>query len=214
MLDKYKAVIFDLDGTLVDSMWVWKDIDVEFLEKRNFSMPDDLEKVIEGFSFTETAIYFKNRFKLSETIDEIKEEWVVMAEEFYSSKIRLKDGILDLLNLLKKNNIKMGIATSNSRELAEMTLKDNDILDYFDILITSCDVEKGKPSPDVYLKVSDSLDVDPLECLVFEDTHAGVIGAKRAGMDVYAVYDEYSKDFKEDIQSDADKYLITVNEIL
>ncbi|MEG0370602.1 MAG: HAD family phosphatase, partial [Hungatella sp.] len=75
MLEKKKAVIFDLDGTLVDSMWMWKDIDIEFLTAYGYSCPDDLQKEIEGMSFSETAVYFKNRFELPLALEEIKAIW-------------------------------------------------------------------------------------------------------------------------------------------
>lgn len=72
MFKNIKAVIFDMDGTLIDSLWVWKDVDVEFLKRRNIELPEDLQRAIEGLSFTETAIYFKERFNLSESIEEIR----------------------------------------------------------------------------------------------------------------------------------------------
>ncbi|EOD00449.1 HAD family hydrolase [Caldisalinibacter kiritimatiensis] len=207
MFNKLKAVIFDLDGTIVDSMWIWKQIDIDFLAKRNIDLPDDLQKAIEGMSFTETAIYFKNRFNLEETVDEIKEEWNDMAYDFYTNKVTLKKGVREFIINLKEKDIKLGIGTSNSRELATQVLKKHDILKYFDTLRTSCEVDKGKPHPDVFLKVAEDLNVEPEDCLVFEDTYAGVLAAKRAGMNVFAVADELSFPYKDEICKLADKYI-------
>ena len=81
ILDHIKAVIFDLDGTLVDSMWMWEDIDIEYLGRYGLSCPEDLQKAIEGMSFTETAVYFKERFGLPDSIVEIKEAWIAMSLE-------------------------------------------------------------------------------------------------------------------------------------
>ncbi|WDV44783.1 HAD family phosphatase [Clostridiaceae bacterium M8S5] len=207
MLKNIKAVIFDLDGTLVDSMWVWKSIDFEYLKDRLHDIPTDLIDDIEGMSFTETAVYFKDRFELEESVDEIKEEWNKLALEYYSNEVRLREGARDFITYLKENGIKMGIGTSNSRELAQAVLSSNDILDYFDILITSCEAGKGKPNPDVFLKVAASLEVKPDECIVFEDTYAGVLAGTRAGMKVYGVKEELSIHNTEKITNLVQSYI-------
>ena len=94
MLENIEAVLFDLDGTLVDSMWMWKDIDIEYLGKRGFGLPVELQKDIEGMSLTETAIYFKTRFGLSDTLEEIKAEWMDMAREKYCHQVPLNPGAM------------------------------------------------------------------------------------------------------------------------
>ena len=214
MYNNYKAVIFDLDGTLVDSMWIWKEIDIKFLEDRGHTLPNDLQKHIEGMSFTETASYFKERFNLSEDLDTIKNIWIDMAKSFYAEKIELKRGIKELLFTLKSKNIKMGIGTSNSRKLALSVLETTNILEYFEVIVTSCDVKKGKPEPDVFLEAAKLLKVDPKDCLVFEDTHAGVLAGKAAGMAVVAIYDATSKEFIEEIKNSADHYLMCFTELV
>lgn len=213
VFNQIKAVIFDLDGTLVDSMWIWKQIDVDYLGKRGFDLPENLQKEIEGMSFTETAEYFKYRFQIEDSIEEIKIEWRQMADGFYLNKIPLKPGTGSLLTYLKMSGIKMGIGTSNARSLAEMVLKRHSIIGYFDSIRTSCEVKKGKPEPDVFLKVAEDLGVEPQECLVFEDTYAGVLAAKRAGMKVIAVADELSFPYKDEICALADRYIIGFDEI-
>ncbi len=213
-LKDIEAIIFDLDGTLIDSMWIWKQIDIDFLEKRGLSLPNDLQKDIEGMSFTETANYFINRFALVESIEAIQFEWNEMAKHFYKSQIKLKDTVLPLIEYAKANNIKLGIGTSNSRELLNEVIAAHGIHDYFDAMRTSCEVNKGKPSPDIFLKVAEDLGIDPEKCLVFEDTHAGVLAAKRAGMRVIAVYDALSEPYQEAIKADADFFINSFSEIL
>ncbi|HAS73784.1 MAG TPA: HAD family hydrolase [Clostridiales bacterium UBA8960] len=213
MLNDIRAIIFDLDGTLVDSMWIWKQIDIDFLGKRNIDFPEDLQKEIEGMSFTETATYFINRFKLEEPLEVIQKEWNEMAKTFYGSQIKLKDQVMPLIEFASQNDIKLGIGTSNSRELLYEVIEAHGIKHYFDSMRTSCEVDKGKPSPDIFLKVAEDLDIHPSQCLVFEDTHAGVIAAKRAGMRVIAVYDELSEPYIDDIKRDADMFIYSFKEL-
>lgn len=194
MLKNIDAVIFDLDGTLVDSMWMWKEIDVEYLQKFNLDVPEDLQRAVEGMSFSETAQYFKERFHIEDSIEEIKADWNQRAWDKYGNEVPLKKGAKDFLIELKKRNIKTGIATSNSRELVDHVLRALDITHYFDSIRTSCEAKVGKPAPDIYLLVASDLEVQPKNCLVFEDIALGILAGKRAGMKVCTIYDPYSED--------------------
>lgn len=214
MLERFEAVIFDLDGTLVDSMGLWEEVDRVYLKRYGFDLPEDLQKSIEGKSFHETAIYFKQRFDLKDSLEIIKQDWHELAELFYKEQVRTKESARHLLDRIKDLGKPIGIATSNSRELAVMALMNNDIYHYFDTIVSSGEVASGKPSPDVFLKAAENLKVDPAKCLVFEDTHAGVMGAKAAGMTVYAVYDVYSKHSTEIIKRDADHFIHHFDELI
>ncbi len=207
MLKKVKAVIFDLDGTLVDSMWMWKQIDIEYLGKYGIELPETLQKDIEGMSFSETAVYFKETFRLPQSTDQIKEEWNQMAHDKYATQVPLKPGVRELLDYCKQEGLRLGIATSNSRELAETVIRVLGIDRYFDCIKTACEVEKGKPSPDIYLAVAENLDTEPEECLVFEDVVMGILAGKAAGMKVCAVGDGYSEFQIEEKKALADYYV-------
>ena len=117
MLENIKAVLFDLDGTLVDSMWVWKDIDIEYLGKFGHALPDGLQNEIEGMSFSETAVYIKNKFQIPDPVEKMKADWNRMAWDKYTYEVPLKDGALEFLDHCHKNDIRLGIATSNSLSL-------------------------------------------------------------------------------------------------
>ncbi|MFR3727486.1 HAD family hydrolase [Lacrimispora sp.] len=214
MLNGKKAVIFDLDGTLVDSMWMWKTIDIEFLESRGMECPDDLQKEIEGMSFSETAFYFKERFKLKESLEEIKEIWVGMSIEKYRNEVPLKPGAKTFLEYIAKNGLKAGIATSNGRQMVDAVIESLHIGQYFQVVATSCEVAAGKPAPDIYLKVAEELSVSPSHCLVFEDVPAGILAGKRAGMTVCAVDDEFSREMEEEKRQLADYYISDYYQIL
>ena len=214
MLKDIEAVIFDLDGTLVDSMGLWDDIDVAFLKKHNHQVPDDLEEIIAGMSFTEVAIYFKKRFDISTPAEEIKKEWVEMARYKYIHEAMLKPGARKLLEYLKDHNIKLGIASSNSRELVDDVLKARDIGGFFDEVHTSCEVASGKPSPDIYLLTAKHLAVSPSKCLVFEDIPMGITAGKDAGMKTCAVADEFSAHQEMQKRELADYYIDSFEQVL
>lgn len=202
-----KAVIFDLDGTLIDSMWVWKNIDIEYLASIGHELPDDLQKCIEGMSFYETALYFKNRFNIDDTPELIIECWNKMAFEKYSNEVTLKSGVIEFLDFLKNNKILIGIATSNSKTLAYEALKRKGIYEYFNVILTGDECGKGKPEPDVYINTANELGVNPSNCLVFEDLPAGIIAGNRAGMETVAIADDYSE-YQTDKKKELANYYI------
>lgn len=214
MLENIKAVLFDLDGTLVDSMWMWKDIDIEYLEKRGFDLPGELQKDIEGMSLTETATYFKNRFELPESLEEIKKEWMNMARDKYCHQVPLKPGAKEFLLYLKEHQIRTGIASSNGIELVHAVLHAQGVDQYLDSVHTCCDVKRGKPNPDIYLLVAEELDVKPEECLVFEDIPMGILAGKRAGMRTCAVEDVFSRDQMNEKRQLADYYIQDYYDVL
>lgn len=210
MLENIKAVIFDLDGTLVNSMWMWKSIDVEYLEKKGIAVPADIQafqEELEGMGFTETAVFFKKKFQIEDSLEEIKKTWIAMAEEKYSNEVPLKPGVKEFLEELKNRSIRVGISSSNSRKLIETVLKAHHIEEYFDCITTCCEVLNSKPAPDVYLKTAEGLQIAPKDCLVFEDVPMGIMAGKNAGMQVCAVDDAYSKRQETEKRRLADYYI-------
>lgn len=208
MLKNIKAVIFDLDGTLVDSMWMWKQIDIDYCKKCNVDMPLDLQKEIEGLSMRETAVYFKENLNIDHSIEEMMSDWNDMARQTYTYDVDFKIGCKDFLDNLKNNGIKTGIATSNSRELLNAVTAALNLEDYIDCFKTGDEVGRGKPAPDIYLAVADELGVAPEECLVFEDIIPGLQAGINAGMKTCAVADDYSKDVDDEKRELADYYIV------
>lgn len=213
-LKAFDAFLFDMDGTLVDSMWMWHEIDIEYLSRFGLQVPEKLQKDIEGMSFSETAVYFKERFKLPDSIETIKADWNNMACDKYRHEVPFKEGALAFLQYAKANHIKLGVATSNSRELVEHVAEALHFYDYFDCILTACEVEKGKPAPDVYLEVARRLCVAPKKCLVFEDILPGIQAGLNAGMKTCAVEDAYSKAIRDKKEALADYFIDTYTELL
>lgn len=207
------AVIFDMDGSLIDSMWVWKTIDREYLGRFQITLPHDLHADIEGMTFHETAVYFKKRFEIPDDIEKIEADWTQMSWDKYTYEVPLKEGVEELLNYCKEHGILMGIATSNSRKLAEHIIAVHHLEQYFTCIMTGGDVERGKPAPDIYLAVAKGLNAAPANCLVFEDIVSGILAGKAAGMQVCAVYDEFSKHQDEEKRRLADYYTYCFREL-
>lgn len=214
MLRNIDAIIFDVDGTIADSMWMWKQIDIEYLDRFGIPLPADLQKNIEGMSFRETARYFKEHFKIQDSIEQMMSDWNEMAAQKYRYEIPLKAGVLNFLEKCRTKGILLGIATSNSAELLGYLLEAHELESFFDVIITGSDGLKGKPAPDMYLEAAKRLSVDASKCLVFEDIIPGILAGKRAGMKVCAIDDAYSRDVLAKKKEEADFFIESFEEIL
>lgn len=213
MFKDIKAVIFDMDGTIIDSMWVWRKIDLDYLSARNISIPRDLKEHIEHLSFEDTAKYFKKRFNLEDSVETIMNDWNNMAYHEYLNKVEIKSGAREFIKALKTAGIKVALATSNCNLLLETALKKFDIYKHFDTIVTTDEVSRSKAFPDVYLLAAERLNVNPEECVVFEDILPAINGAKAAGMKVVAVEDDHSLDDRHLIKQHADKYIVEFHEL-
>lgn len=211
MIQNIKAVIFDMDGSLVDSMWIWREIDIEYMNRHGYAVErDDLDKFqaeIEGMSFRETAEWVSTHYNIPRTCEEMMDDWNEMAWDKYENEVFLKAGAYEFLSECKQRGIKLGIASSNSRELVENVLRVRELTGFFDVIKTGSDGLPGKPSPDIYLAAAKELNVVPQHCLVFEDIINGIQAGKRAGMRVCAVEDAYSEAQREEKKKLADYYI-------
>jgi len=196
---KYGALIFDLDGTLLDSMTLWFRVDQEFLSRRGFEVTSDYTDFVKSASMEEGAVYTKERFGLSESPEEIMNEWNRMVYKEYKEKIRLKDGAYDYIAAAVDADLKIACATALSKENAAAALTSNGIIDYVDKLITLDDIgdKINKSDPHIYLLTSSALGIPPDRCLVFEDIPAALSGAKTGGFGTCAVYDDIGCNYGE-----------------
>ena len=208
MFTDIKAAIFDLDGTLIDSMWVWDKIDIDYLSSRGYQVPDNLKDEINHLSFEQCATYFKKRFNIDSSEEDMLKEWNNSAYNYYANIVSMKKGAREILDYIKNRGIKIGLATSNNHSLINATLEHNKITHYFDSITTTNEVSKGKNHPDVYLLAAQKLGVNPQDCIVFEDILEAVRGAKAANMKVIAVYDEAALYQREALEKTADKYIM------
>ena len=195
-------------------MWMWPEIDKEYLGRFGIEYDDNLKNEIDGISFHETAVYFKNKFGISDSIEKICKDWEDMAYDKYKNEVKEKRGCQKFLEQLKSKGIKMGIATSNNRSMVDVVLESLGMKNFFEVITTSDEVKKGKPAPDVYLTTAKLLNVEPKHCLVFEDVVAGIIAGKSAGMKVCAVEDDFTREVRQRKKELSDYYIDDYSELL
>jgi len=210
----FKGAIFDLDGTLLDSLWVWDEVDKNFLGRRGIEVPDDYMDIINPMGVMQTAEYTIKRFSLSDTPQDLIAEWNMLALREYKSNVKMKPGAQKYLNLLKNNSVKLGIATASDPEIYIPALKNLGIYDLFDAITHADEVSRGKDFPDIYLLAAKKLGATPEKCVVFEDIYSGINSAKSAGFYTVGVYEEYSKKDKDKIIKTADKYIYSFDELM
>ncbi len=213
--DLFDAAIFDMDGTIMDSLDVWGKIDREFLEnKRGIKVPDDYVHAISAMSFTEIANYTRERFNLPDSAEELKAEWTQLAEYEYAHNIFLKDGVREYIDLLKKQGKKIALCTSSPDYFYVPCLKNNGVYEMFDSFTNTCEAGEGKNSTRVFLLAAQKTGAKPQRCIIFEDVLSAATSAKNAGMLVCGVFDERSLVHRDTMKKICDFYIDSFNEIL
>lgn len=202
-----KGMIFDLDGTLIDSMGVWEQIDVDFLGKRGLTVPPDYLEMITPMGFLNAAKYTISRFGFPETPEEIEEEWLSMAEQAYSRDIEMKPGAKKFLKQCQAAGLKLALATSSMERLYQPCLKHHGIDKLFQAEVTTRQAGEDKHSPKIYLMAAEQLGLAPSECIVFEDILLGIQTAGAAGFQTAAVYENASAGDTDALKKLADYYV-------
>ncbi|MBP3040842.1 HAD family phosphatase [Bacillaceae bacterium Marseille-Q3522] len=204
----FQAAIFDLDGTLLQSMDVWEKIDIDLLAKRGLPVPKNyLAEINNCNSFKEAAAYTIKLFGLPESEETIMKEWNRMAAHEYAKNVRLTPYALDYLLQLKAAHIKLAVATALPEELYKPCLLNNGIADLFDFQCSTDQVNRSKEHPDLFLFAAENVKTPAQKCIVFEDVLPAIKSAKQAGMLACAVYDKYSAHNQVEIKAIADVYL-------
>ncbi|MFR0000898.1 MAG: HAD family hydrolase [Intestinibacter bartlettii] len=194
IIDKNKKLlIFDMDGTLLDSMGFWQNLGRRYLESKGKAPENNLEKIIESMTLKESASYFKTKYNLEEDVETIIKQVLDFIEDKYLNEIPLKKGVKDFLIKAHSNGYKMCILTTSEKSQAIGALKRTGVLDLFDAVYTDRDFDLSKKNPQIYIKTCEKMDELPSDTVVFEDALYAVESAKKAQCTVIAVYDEYSK---------------------
>ncbi|MBQ6373975.1 MAG: thiamine diphosphokinase [Clostridia bacterium] len=184
----FSAALFDLDGTLLDSLGVWKQVNRHFFGARHLEVPEDYSRAISGMSFQETVDYTISRFGLDDAPEAVADEWLALASDEYAHRVGLVPGALGYLRMLRRAGVRMAAVTANRPALFMPALERLGLRELFDVCLTTDDAGgRNKSDGALFRMAAGRLGARPSACAVFEDTLEGVRGARAAGMRVYAM---------------------------
>ena len=186
---RFKAAIFDLDGTLLDSMSIWSNLCREFLLRHNIEEDIDLDSKLGVISIYNALEYLIKEFDLQVTLDDAYAETWQIVEDFYRSKAQIKPGIKVILEHLRSHNIPCGVITATEYGLVIPALERSGLSGYFKQVFSCSEMQTSKRTPEVFFQMSELLGASPAETIVFEDALYAASTAKKAGFSVAAVYD-------------------------
>ena len=207
---KIKGAIFDMDGTVIDSLsfWdvLWKSIGEKYMNDASFKPSDEVNRRVRTMIYTEAMAYFKECYALPGRTEDFVEFASQGLVDFYKTTATAKAGAKALLSYLKEHGIPLCLASATAPDWVKYALECHDLLQYFDFVISCADIGAGKDRPDIYLKAKELLGLSQGEICVFEDSFVALETAKRAGFQTVGVYDRFSPG-QERLQSAADIYL-------
>ncbi|MCI8342111.1 MAG: HAD family phosphatase [Firmicutes bacterium] len=192
-----KGLIFDVDGTIADSMWVWLKADSDAVKKYGYEIDDEYKKHASRLNNRQCVEYIIERYKLDVDVETLADEINSAAFEQYRKNVQLKEGAAQFIKEMKKRGHKLAVATSCLRPMCEHLLKSKGIFECFDGIVYSDEFGKNKLSPDIYIEAARIINEKPENCVVFEDIPSAAQSAVNAGMKVVGIYDEFSKEHEE-----------------
>jgi HAD superfamily hydrolase (TIGR01509 family) len=212
MPQSFGAVIFDLDGVLADSEPWWNEIDKKLLAEYGVTYRGEHHRNVLGVSFRLAVEFYKKAFGLSVPIKEMMRRRAEIAIAFFANRVGLFPSAKEVLQELRRMNLRLAVATSSVSASARPFLDRHNLTVCFDVVITGDEIERGKPHPDIYLRAAEKLGLPADACLVVEDALAGVAAAKAANMRVAAIPDTRFVDPCE-YQKEADHVLGSLSQI-
>ena len=206
------GAIFDFDGTLFDSMHVWKGIRYKFFDRIGLVLSDEDEEAFKGLYLRESLILAKQRFDMKETQEELYAKFFDMIKEMYLADTEPKNDIIEFLEKLKAKGVKMGIATATGEPALEAVLEKYGMLHYFDVILSTYTVGAAKTEPKVYDIVLEKLGTDKETTWIFEDALYAATTAKKNGYNVVGIYDK-SEEKTDELKELADVYIHNYSEL-
>ncbi len=206
-INDIKGAVFDLDGTILNSMYIWDEIGVRYLQKLGIEPDDEFKKSFKTLSLRQAAEYYRKYFNIDISMEEIIDGVNKMVENFYFEEVLKKDNVENVLELLKNNGVKMCIATATDKYLVEKALERNGILHYFSEIHTCATVNAGKDEAKIYDVAREMLGTPIENTLVFEDALYAIKTAKCAGYKVVGIEDVSAKEDREEIKEICDIYV-------
>jgi HAD superfamily hydrolase (TIGR01509 family) len=217
--DSFKGALFDLDGTLADSMGLWEEVDRTWLERRGIKGPENFSALLRPMTLNQAADYVIRRFNAGPGPEEIIREWRDLALERYRSTVALKEGAGDLIRALTRRGMRLAIVSSCFSEACESFLARQGLRDFFSALVYTGQVKAeggrtlDKRSPRIWRRAAERLGLAPEDCVVFEDLYEALLGGRAAGMGVVAVWDPSCADWPL-MEAQADMALRSLSEAL
>ena len=209
-----KGIIFDLDGTLIDSMKIWYSVDRNFLRENGVTDPPaDISEKVKKMTVDQSSQYFIDRFHLNVTKEYVIERIEDMVREEYEHNIQLKPYVCETLDMLDSKGIPYGVATATYKVLAEAVMKRCGIRDRVRFLLTDAEYPRGKKFPDIFIGGTELLGCGADETLVIEDSLHAIETAKKAGLVTAGIYDESAEHDRQRIIGTADYYLESLAEL-
>ena len=201
-----KGAIFDLDGTLLDSMFIWDTIGEEYLRSLGKEPHEDLKETFMTLTLEEAAEYYREHYGVTLSVKEIVDGVNAMVEQTYRTKVTLKSGVAEYLAWLRENGVRMCVATVTDRYLVEETLERLGVRHYFSEIFTCAEVGFGKDKPIIYQKALEHLETEKRDTYVFEDMLFALNTAKTDGFPTVGVYDRH-EEHQDELKELSDYYI-------
>ena len=207
-------LIFDMDGTLIDSNGIWRDVDIAFLEKRNMPYTKEYYEGVAHTIFPLAAVFTKEYCKLEESCEEIMAEWMEMAGDMYATAVTVKPGVREYLAQCRANGERMMVLTSSVPEHCRTALTHLGLMEFFERIVFAQELGLEKRNPECFRKAAQIAGVNPKDCIMFDDSVAACRGAKDAGMQAVGVYDEFFDMTWDDMQQVCDRCIRSFEEMV
>lgn len=202
-----KGAIFDFDGTLLDSMWLWTSIGAEYLKSMGILPESDVDREILRMSLKDAAEYIRAVYNLDQTPDEIRAGVNKLVEKSYFESLELKPGVMEMIKRLQADGVRMCVATASDRYMVEAAIQRTGLAPFLHGILTCTELSTTKSTPVIYEAAAKLLGTGKTDTLVFEDAAHAVKTAKDAGFTVIGIYDPTEEDNIDFIKATADFYL-------